>query len=296
MPKYVLITAVRDEIATIPVTIQSVVSQKVLPEEWVIVSDGSRDGTDEAVMEWSRKHSFIRLVQLKDRPGRGFASVVFALETGARALKCPAYDYIGILDGDIRFPADYYEQVMARFAAEPKLGLAGGLAVDVGEKAATGGRNLADVAGAVQFFRRECFQSLGGLAAIPEGGWDAITCVQARMQGFQTRTLADLHVDHLKPRNVHSGGVLKRSWHMGIRDYAIATHPLYETVKCAMRWKDRPLIAGALARWLAFAWSGLSRRPRILSAETIAFRHREEKALLWSHLKDRLGRRAAGLF
>ena len=49
LPNYVLITPARNEEAFIEKTIQSVVSQTILPAKWVIVSDGSTDRTDEIV-------------------------------------------------------------------------------------------------------------------------------------------------------------------------------------------------------------------------------------------------------
>src|SRR5215472_8640697 len=47
--RYVLITPVRDEVRFIELTIKSVVAQTVRPLKWVIVSDGSTDGTDDIV-------------------------------------------------------------------------------------------------------------------------------------------------------------------------------------------------------------------------------------------------------
>jgi glycosyltransferase involved in cell wall biosynthesis len=43
---YVLITPARNEVAFIELTIRSVVGQTLLPLKWVIVSDGSTDGSD----------------------------------------------------------------------------------------------------------------------------------------------------------------------------------------------------------------------------------------------------------
>lgn len=43
--RIVLISPVRDEEKYIEKTIQSVASQTILPVEWVIVDDGSTDGT-----------------------------------------------------------------------------------------------------------------------------------------------------------------------------------------------------------------------------------------------------------
>ena len=46
---YVLITPARNEEVNIEKTILSVIAQTILPEKWVIVSDGSTDRTDEIV-------------------------------------------------------------------------------------------------------------------------------------------------------------------------------------------------------------------------------------------------------
>ena len=85
-PAYVLVTPVRDEEATIGKTIGSVVGQSVRPREWVIVSDGSTDGTDAIVRAAAAEHPWIRLLALEPRPGRSFAAVVHNTERGIRHL------------------------------------------------------------------------------------------------------------------------------------------------------------------------------------------------------------------
>jgi len=62
MLSYVLITPARNEAYLIENTIRSVISQTVLPARWVIVSDGSTDGTDEIVRRYSIEYSWIELV------------------------------------------------------------------------------------------------------------------------------------------------------------------------------------------------------------------------------------------
>lgn len=76
---YVLITPVRNEQATIGITIESVIAQTVRPIEWVIVSDESTDKTDEIVRKYAAEYDFIRLLRLTRRPDRNFASVVLQL-------------------------------------------------------------------------------------------------------------------------------------------------------------------------------------------------------------------------
>lgn len=263
--EYVLITPVRNEARTIATTIESVANQTVKPREWVIVSDASTDQTDAIVKSWAAKLPFIHYLRLENRPDRAFSSVVFAIEAGLEALRARDYGFIGILDGDIRFGPDYYTQVLDRYEQNSKLGLAGGLVLDVIDgKHVIQAQYLKDVAGAVQLFRRECFEALGGLIAIPEGGWDAITCISARMNGFETQTFEEIVVDHLKPRNSGMGGWLTRKWIMGSRDYALGYHPLFEFFKCCSRTMEYPPVIGSFTWWISFGYATIVGKKRLL--------------------------------
>lgn len=281
MPRYVLVTPVKNEESFIGQTIDSVVNQTVRPAEWMVVSDGSTDRTDEIVRAAAAMHPWIRLLPLPPRAQRSFAAVVHATEAGIRALAAKDYEFIGLLDSDVRFQPDYFERVLESFAASPRLGLAGGVVIDIGLPKDRFPRNRQDVPGAMQFFRRACFEQLGGLVAIPEGGWDALTCARARMLGYETRLLTHLVVDHLKPRNIAEGGVFRRKWQMGVRDYALGYHPLFELVKCLGRWRDPPLLLGACCWWTGFCAAMVRRRPRQIPASLLAFVRREQQLRLW---------------
>jgi biofilm PGA synthesis N-glycosyltransferase PgaC len=273
---YVLVTPVKNEEKLIGITIESVVRQTIRPAEWVIVSDGSTDRTEEIVRTAAQEHPWIRLLALPPRSDRNFAAVVRATETGLRALSTIDYEYVGLLDSDVRFQADYFSQVLAEFASHPQLGLAGGVVIDVGLSREQLPFNRQDVPGAVQFFRRTCFDALGGLIAIPEGGWDALTCARARMVGYETRLLTHLIVDHLKPRNIAEGSVLRRKWQLGVRDFALGYHPLFEAVKCLGRIREPPFVIGGLAWWLGFCAATVQRRSRQIPADLLAFIRTEQ--------------------
>jgi glycosyltransferase involved in cell wall biosynthesis len=273
---YVLVTPVRDEASTIGRTLAAVVGQTVLPREWVIVSDGSTDATDDIVRSYANRHPWIRLVALPPRRERSFAAVVVNTELGIRQVEMRSFDYLGLLDGDVVFQADYFEQLMARFDANPRLGLAGGVVIDVGLPKRLP-VNRIDIPGAVQFYRRTCFDAIGRLCPIPEGGWDALACAQARMSGFETQLMVDLVVDHLKPRNVSQGGPLRRKWQMGTRDYAAGYHPLFELVKCCgLVVTERPVVGAAIARWGGFCVASLRRQPRVVPARIVAHVRQEQ--------------------
>ena len=261
-------------------TIASVLGQSVLPREWVIVSDGSTDGTDVIVRNACRENSWIRLLRLEPRPGRNFGAVVNNTLAGINHLEFTGYTYLGLLDADVEFQPDYFERIIERFEHEPSLGLAGGVVIDVGLPRDRFPRNRQDVPGAVQFFRRECFERIGGIIPIPEGGWDMMTCVMARMHGYETRLFTDLVVDHLKPRNIAEGGMVRRKWQMGVRDHALGYHPLFEAVKCTGRLADSPFVIGALAWWAGYVMAALRCRRRIVDPAVVAHVREEQMSRL----------------
>jgi len=279
---YVLVTPVRNEEATIGSTLDSVLHQTILPREWVIVSDASTDHTDEIVKTYTRQNPLVRLLRLENRPVRNFASVVVATELGIAALNTRDYDYLGLLDADIRFGERYYESILCRFSEDPHLGVAGGWVIDCHEgRRSHAKQNFEEVAGAVQFFRRECFESLGGLVALYEGGWDTITCVRARMNGFRTRTFPEIEVDHLKPRNWSAGTVVDRFRQYGERNYALGNHPIFETVKCTYRCFQYPFFVLGFAQLAGYISCYLRRRSRVLSPEIVRFRRQEQMRRLF---------------
>src|SRR5271166_5699577 len=109
LPTYVLITAARNEAQFIELTIKSVVSQTVRPRKWVIVSDGSTDGTDDIVSKYAAEYPWIELVRMPERRERHFAGKVHAFSAGYAKVRDLDYDVIGNLDADITFDEGYFD-------------------------------------------------------------------------------------------------------------------------------------------------------------------------------------------
>src|SRR5437660_9374334 len=80
--RYVLITPARNEAAFIELTIKSVVQQTVRPKHWVIVSDGSTDGTDDIVKKYTAQHDWIELLRMPERKERHFGGKVDCFDAG----------------------------------------------------------------------------------------------------------------------------------------------------------------------------------------------------------------------
>src|SRR5271155_847434 len=120
---YVLLTAAYNDEAYIEKAIQSVLTQTQQPRRWVIVSDGSVDGTDEIVQSFARKHEFINFLRNERSPGRSFRSKVVALRNGSKLLESVGFEFIGNLDADVSVGSSYFEDLIARFELDPRLGL-----------------------------------------------------------------------------------------------------------------------------------------------------------------------------
>ena len=155
---YVLVTPARNEAAFIERTIRSVLVQTSLPARWIIVSDGSTDGTDEIVKKYTDRYEWIQLVRMPERKERHFAGKVYAFNAGYARLGELSYDIVGNLDADISFDKDYFSFLISRFADDTKLGVAGTPFREGTRQYDYRFTSIDHVSGACQLFRRECFE------------------------------------------------------------------------------------------------------------------------------------------
>jgi biofilm PGA synthesis N-glycosyltransferase PgaC len=281
--RYVLVTPARNEAKHIGLTLESVVSQTHRPARWVIVSDGSTDGTDAIVEGYARKADWIRLVRLPDNRERSFAAKVDAFNAGFRELADVPYDVIGSLDGDISFEPEYFAFLMAKFAADSQLGVAGTPFVEHGRHYDYRFTNIEHVSGACQMFRRECFAAIGGYVPIKGGGIDWTAVTTARMRGWRTRTFPEKTCLHHRPMGTGSArGRLRAIFRHGQKDYNLGGHPVWQVFRGAYQMTRRPLMVGGLALIAGYAWASLQRRPRPIGDDLIQFNRSEQMARLWS--------------
>ena len=69
-------------------------AQTVRPLKWVIVSDGSTDGTDDIVKRYASYIPWIELVRMPERRERDFAGKVRAFEAGYARIGGLKYEVI----------------------------------------------------------------------------------------------------------------------------------------------------------------------------------------------------------
>ena len=139
------------------------IAQTVLPSKWVIVSDGSTDGTDQIVKSLFARLSVDRTAADAGPSGASIRRKGTCLQCRLRLLGGTEYEIIGNLDADITFEPDYFEFLLGKFAADPKLGVAGTPFVEDHDDHskhtyAHQFAQLEHVSGACQMFRRDCFE------------------------------------------------------------------------------------------------------------------------------------------
>ncbi|MFQ5793408.1 MAG: glycosyltransferase family 2 protein, partial [Acidobacteriota bacterium] len=225
--RYALVTPARNEEEYIERTFQSVVRQTKRPIRWIIVSDGSTDGTDQIVHKYAQFHPWIELIHLPDRKDRNFAGKARAFNIGYQRLRQVPYDIIGNLDADLSFDEEYFAFLLEKFAEMPDLGVAGTPFVEGAGHYDYWFTNIEHVSGACQLFRRECFEGIGGYVRVKGGGIDWIAVTTARMKGWKTRTFVEKACFHHRKMG-SAGGRLWRAWfRRGQEDYAMGGHPLW---------------------------------------------------------------------
>jgi poly-beta-1,6-N-acetyl-D-glucosamine synthase len=275
IPKYLVISPVRDEEKYLGATIRGMIAQTLRPAEWIIVDDGSTDGTRGIIDWYAARHAWI---QPRLRQNRGFrqagTGVVEAFYEGYRAAQCTDWDFIVKLDGDLGLPPDYFARALAACAVQERLGICGGeLYHELGGELVKEECPRFHVRGATKIYRRECWEQIGGLQPAP--GWDTIDEVKANMLGWTTKTLSELQVIHHR-----FTGTAESKWQdmvkNGRADYFSGYHPLFMAVKCAYRTATRPYVTGAVGLAYGFLSAYLKGLPQVPDRELISYMRQQQ--------------------
>lgn len=275
---YILVTPARNEEKHIEKTIKSMVAQTVLPQKWVIVSDGSTDGTDEIIKLYAKKHHWIEYVRHLEHADRQFAAKVYAFNAGYERIQKMSYDIIGNLDADISFEKDYFEFLLKKFEENEKLGVAGTPFIEESFKGYDFRfSNIEHVSGACQLFRRECFEEIGGYIPVRVGGIDWIAVTTARMKGWQTRTFVEKTCFHHRSIGTGTNNKLMANLKLGEKDYCLGNHPFWEIIRTAYQMATgRPPVLAGLFILLGYILALAKRSEKPISEDLIEFCQAEQ--------------------
>jgi biofilm PGA synthesis N-glycosyltransferase PgaC len=199
--KYVLISPCRDEARYMRETLDSVISQSVRPAKWIIVDDGSTDSTLQILAEYRAKHDWIEVVTRCDRGQRSVGpGVIEAFYAGYNTIDPDEYDYLCKLDLDLRLPPRYFEILMKKMTANPRIATCSGKAYVDENGSLVEERHGDDTSlGMTKFYRVKYFKAIGGF--VREVMWDGIDCHRCRMNGWIACSWdePELRFVHLRP-------------------------------------------------------------------------------------------------
>lgn len=272
--RYVLVSPCRDEAKYIRRTLESVAAQTLPPAAWIVVDDGSTDGSAEILKEYAANLPYLRVLTRADRGGRSVGpGVIEAFYEGLRHVNLNDFEYVCKLDVDLELPPRYFELLVRRMEANPRLGTASGKPWFVHPDA---GALVPEVcgdemsAGMTKFYRVRCFREIGGF--VREVMWDGIDCHRARMRGWIAESVDDeeLRFVHLRPMGSSQHGIWAGRVRAGRGQYFMGTGPLYYAASAAFRLFKHPVLVGSMAMLWGYVSGAIRRLPRYEDPE---FRH-----------------------
>ena len=263
-------TPVKNEEENLPNLVKSVVEQTIKPILWVIVDDGSTDKSPEIIEKARKKNEWIEGIKLpkgKRDLGLHYAYVCkqgFDYATEFCKKKGIGWNYISLLDADIRLEEDYFEKLIIEFERNPKLGIASGgiyYQTDDGLLWVKTRRDLPR--GANRIWRRKCFEETEGFKVTYSP--DAVSNVKAKLRGWETKQFKDLVSIQARPTS-SAEGLWKGYEFRGESTYYLCYHPIHAFLK-GLKHLLQPRFYLSFAYFSSYLSGFIHKKPRIEDEE-----------------------------
>jgi hypothetical protein len=261
---YVLVSPCKDEAKYIEKTLRSVAQQTVKPVQWVIVNDGSRDDSMAIVAQYQSAMPFIKVVHRDTGDRQVGPGVIQAFNAGLAEVDVP-YDFVCKFDVDLELPPGYFEAMLARMAADPRLATfsgkpwyhdcAGRLVPELcGDETSVG---------MIKFYRRTAFEEIGGF--VVENGWDMLDGHKARWHGWRAGSQDEgmTRFLHLRAMGSSQRSLRHGRARHGEAQWRLGSHPLFFAAAAANRIKEPPFLTGALWFTMGYLRAAFRRTPRL---------------------------------
>jgi glycosyltransferase involved in cell wall biosynthesis len=262
----VLVACFLNEQEHLPELLTSIAAQTRLPDELLLVDDGSTDASVRIAADFAAAHPWARVLERPSRPPErdrlATAAELHAFQWGVRQSTLD-WDVVAKIDADIRFNSRVIETLERRLCEDANLGLAGTYLSVLGADGESVRESCppGHVRGATKFYRRRCYEEIDPVPQIL--GWDSIDEIAARMHGWRTASFTTPGGDslHLRPTATRDG-TLRGYRRIGACAWGYGAHPVHVALGAVSRARRRPHILGGVSYVLGWAGAGLRRAPR----------------------------------
>lgn len=273
-PKYAVVTPVKNEERFFRKTVESVLTQTVRPERWVIINDGSTDGTGEIVDQARASWNAIVRIDTGRPSERRKPGGESLLDLGIRRLNLAEYDFFVRMDGDISFDPDYFERLFAEFEKDPSLGMASGVCyLPVRGRLEEEKHPRFHTRGPLKTYRMRCFSEIGGLET--GLGWDTVDEVRANMLGWHTRSFPELRIIHYR-RTQTAAGALEGNLNFGRASYYLGYHPAFLLLRAVKAMTRPPYLLGGLFMLTGYLRGYFFGERRVADREFVGYLRRQQ--------------------
>ena len=282
--KLLVITPACNEEGNLPDLIQSMSKQSLLPDEWIIVDDGSIDNTSNVILNASNTYSWLKYLRKPKNnlrsPGK---SVMETFYFGLENNTCQDYDLVMKLDADLILPTNYIDKIVHEFKTTPNLGICGGVCViDVnGNYVLEKQTNSDHIRGALKTYNKHCFVDIGGL--LKKMGWDTVDEHHARYRGWKILVKSDLKVIHKRETNKEYG-VIKAATRNGQMLYSIRMDIFLLLGNCFKLFFKPPYFLLSCAMFGGYIVAFFNRNEKIVSKDLGRFIRKYRYKKIWERI------------
>jgi poly-beta-1,6-N-acetyl-D-glucosamine synthase len=264
---YGIVTPARNEAENLARLAACILQQEAAPISWMIVDDGSSDGTLDLAESLAREHSWVQVTSSFGATlGRG-APIVRAFHAGVAALD-GIPDVVVKLDADITVGQDFFRRLLAEFERDPRLGIAGGACYEAASDGVWRQRHGTGppVWGACRAYRRHCLSEV--LPLDEHMGWDTLDQMKANLRGWKTVVFHDLAFRHHRVEGERDGHRLRTTTIQGEGAHYLAYRPSYLIIRTLFRSLRDPASVGLL---IGYARARARREPQCPDPELRAY-------------------------
>ncbi len=268
---YLLVTPARNEARNLADVADSIVTQTLLPSAWVIVDDGSTDGTAMVIGELQRKRKWIistRLPQQRRDLHLHYALVCKAgFDLGIRYLDAQqvGYEFLGLVDADTIVEPRFFEKLIAEFEKDSRLGLAsGGVFYRRKGRLVLERTDKKSPRGTGRLWKKSCFFETGGYTA-SYAPPDVVSNAKAKLLSYRVNQFQSIVAVQTRDTSSEEGlwvgyAMKGRSWHY------INAHPLLILMNVIHFSSQSPRSRG-MAFFLGYFTAFLQRQTKIEDEE-----------------------------